>query len=176
MLTDLRLQEGLTRQELATKLGRSVNYIVKAEQLTFPTLPPAFIEYYKDQVPKDVLEDAYREAQRTTREHFLRDWRPIPAAALPVSLRRRWTYRHTPVGEEDLNYPTEYALSKGLCIPAATVYRAEKDGTINAAIKTALSDLVDYALSGRFQAEFGLDDEVYEEITTLVRMKQDLGG
>ena len=174
MLLDLRLSAGLTRAELAQRIGRSINYIVKAEQLTFPTLPPAFAEYYRNEVPKDVLEDAYRDAQRRTREQFLRDYRPL---AQRTSFRKRWAYRES--GKEDDEgylHPTEYALSKGLCIPAATVYRSEKDGTINQPIKAALSDLVDYALSGRFQADMGLDDEIYEEITTLVRLKQEMGA
>lgn len=174
MLQDLRLKEGLTRAELASITHRTINYIVKAEQLTFPTPPPSLIEFYSQRLDTDreILKDAYRDAQRTTREGFLRDYKPL---AHRSSFRRRWAYRLSG-SEEDLIHPTEYALSKGLCIPAATVYRSEKDGTVNQSIKDALSDLVNYALSGRFQADFALSEEVYDEITILVRMKQEMGA
>jgi hypothetical protein len=162
MFQDLRLHYGLTRSDLSALTGRSTNYLLKAESLTFPTPPVALLDLYtQDEEPKnwaglsevewepmdrDILISQYRDAQRSKREKWLSYYAPSPNPNRTFC--RQWVDRN----EYDIIYPTEYRISQGLCVPAPAVYRAEKFGHISQPIKTALSDLIDYAASGRMLA------------------------
>jgi len=47
MFRELREGLGLTRSDLAVLTGRGVNYLLKAEQLCFPTPPVCLLEFYR---------------------------------------------------------------------------------------------------------------------------------
>lgn len=177
MFRELREQYGLTRHQLADLTGRTTNYLLKAEQLTFPSAPVALLDLYtKPEEPKGwaglsevewepldryTLESAYRDAQRARREEWILHYAPMVSR---LSFCRQWVSIESSEDEFDVVYPTEYRVSQGLCIPAPAVYRAEKHGHISAPIKTALSDLVEYCVSGRALAV--LDPE-YAQRTTI---------
>jgi len=188
MFTDLRNELGLTRSQLSELTGRSQNYILKAESLTFPSPPVALVDFYcnpanltnlttanSNFTPQDpeVLKEEYRAAQRAKRERWLADWIPRPLDTKHFSLRRKWLARYE---LDDEVCPTEYRVSQGLCVPAAAVYRAEKDGFINTAIHTALSDLVDYCLSGRYFATHGIEDGDYSVVEGVLRIQKELSS
>lgn len=163
MFREIRENYGLTRQDLAALTGRTTNYLLKAEQLTFPSAPVALLDLYsKPEEPKTwpslsevewepidryTLESAYRDAQRHKREEWILHYAPYPERHL--SFCKQWVSIESSEDEFDMVYPTEYRVSQGLCVPAPAVYRAEKHGHISAPIKTALSDLVEYCVSGR---------------------------
>jgi transcriptional regulator with XRE-family HTH domain len=180
MLKELREQYGLSRPQLAELTGRSPNYLLKAESLTFPKAPVALVDFYcrptnqiiPDWEPQDkfILESAYRDAQRTRREEWLDDWIPRPAPTKFFSFRRKWLARYE---EEDEICPTEYRVSQGLCIPAAAVYRAEKTGWINDSLRTALSDLSDYVLSGRYTSKHGYQDS-FDVVAGVLRIRDEI--
>jgi hypothetical protein len=182
MLEDIRKSYGLTRQELADMTHRSVNYILKAEQATFPCAPIALTDFYAqpnydgavplripwEPMDRDVMQDAYRDFQRRHRIAWLQDWEPDDyTAGLPF--RRKWLKR-LPEWEGNLGsgaaalsgsfssrvkvYPSQYAISSGLCLPAAVIYRNEKDLTHAGSIVTCMEDLVEYVLSGQYRAEY----------------------
>lgn len=162
MFREIREGYGLTRSDLAALTHRSPNYLLKAEQLTFPSAPVALLDLYSNpQEPKDwpslsevewepldryTLESAYRDAQRHKREEWILHYAPMPSR---LSFCKQWVSIESHEDEFDMVYPTEYRVSQGLCVPAPAVYRAEKHGHISAPIKTALSDLVEYCVSGR---------------------------
>lgn len=83
MLEDLRYQVNppLTRQALATLINRSPNYVLKAEALTFPQIPPSLLEFYTGpplSYPKPLLISQYRDAQRLQRQRWLYKWQLAP--------------------------------------------------------------------------------------------------
>lgn len=92
MFKKLRIDAGLTRQELSDATGRSVNYLLKAEQLTFPTPPIALIEYWtrNSDLNRYVLEQAYYAAQRKHRREWLNSWIPRPGDISHFSFCRKW--------------------------------------------------------------------------------------
>lgn len=166
MLKDLRDQLELTRQELAEETGRSLNYILKAEQLTFPTAPVALTDYYahKLKLNPDVLRQAYRDAQRHTRESAFDYIRPRPLNTRNFTFCRKWYSVTTDSGLSEFQdvsesvSPSQYQVSKLLCVPASAVYHAEKTGHISEAIRTAISDLLDYAQSGRLYSALSYNE------------------
>jgi transcriptional regulator with XRE-family HTH domain len=180
MFLDLRNKYGLTRPQLAELTGRSPNYILKAESLTFPTPPVALLSFYctpNNTIPNwevqdpDLLATSYRDAQRVKREQWLSDWLPAPSYT-GRTFRYMWFSRWFP---DYPDYPTEYRISQGLCIPAAAVYRAERKKFINTSILTALSDLAEYCLSGRYIADHGHEDEdPYVVIEGVLQIKKEL--
>lgn len=189
MLDDIRKSYGLTRSEVAQITGRSVNYLLKAEQATFPSAPIALLDFYArphydgpyrltrawQPYDIDLLRSDYRAFQRRKRRQWLTTWEPKDyTAGLPFQLK--WSRRPNFDGaglpavgafqfqDRVFVYPSAYAISVGLCIPAAVVYRNEKNLTKAGAIVTAMEDLVEYVASGEYQAtEFGSDllDEIY---------------
>jgi hypothetical protein len=181
MFKDLRIQYGLTRSELSQVTGRSVNYLLKAESLTFPTAPVALLDFYCSPEPKvklpdweqhdrDLLTSAYRDAQRAHREKWLDHWVPRPLSTVGFTFCRKWLSRW----EEDWTTPTEYGVSQGLCIPAAAVYRSERDGTVSSVLRTALSDVADYCVSGRFAAKYGYSQDTNQIVDDVLRIQQEL--
>lgn len=164
MFRELRESYNLTRSQLAELTGRTTNYLLKAESLTFPTPPVALLDLYTGEEPRkwaalsevewepmdrDILISQYRDSQRVKREKWLDLMEPVPSH---LTFCRQWVYKLLD-DEEDIVSPTEYRVSQGLCIPAPAVYRAEKYGHVSQPIKTALADLVDYVTSGRYYAK-----------------------
>lgn len=64
-------------------------------------------------------------------------------------------------------FPTEYAISQGLCIPAAAVYNAEHKGLVSQSIRTALQDLVDYCESGEVLANTHLTEDQVTDVLAI---------
>ena len=200
MLEDIRKSYGLTRQELADLTNRSVNYILKAEQATFPSAPVALTDFYArpnydgavplrtpwEPMDVDVMRQAYRDYQRRHRIAWLQLWEPDSyTAGLPF--RRKWLKRQD-FGFDNLGtalsgtfssrvkvYPSQYALSAGLCLPAAVIYRNEKALDRAGSIVTCMEDLVEYVLSGQYRAEFlTFETQVLEE-TSILRIAKEEG-
>jgi transcriptional regulator with XRE-family HTH domain len=193
MLADLRKQARLTRQELADQTHRSVGYILKAEQATFPSPPIALVNYWvKQGHDKDVLLSAYRDKQRYTRRQWLETWAPKYYSSKGLPFRQKWIRRragavgffHSSTGFVDelgvevsgveVN-PTSYAVSVGLCIPAAVVYRNDKDLTKAGAIVTAMEDLCEYVLSGEYAAQEYGEEGLMATIDSVVRIAMEEG-
>ena len=155
MFKELRLEAGLTRGDLAEATGRSVNYLLKAEDLTFPSPPVALMEFWLKHdadLDKTILEESYYAAQRSHRLSWLDEWKPRPLNSSGFSFCRKWLS----TGTSGVTLcPSQYAVSKGLCVPASAVYFAEKhqDAPLAKTIIAAVDDLVNYVLSGEFHAK-----------------------
>jgi hypothetical protein len=198
MFEDIRKSYGLTRQELADLTHRSVNYILKAEQATFPSAPVALVDYYVQNhgYEKAVMVSAYRDEQRRRRRSWLEEFAPKGyTAGLPF--RKKWVKRMSQYGsavsDEGLFaeagavglfpsahgkidvFTTQYGISVGLCLPAAVIYRNEKDLTKAGAIATCMEDLCEYVLSGEYNAmNLGSDEQLAEE-TSILRIAKEEG-
>jgi len=149
MLKELRLRHELTQQEVADAIGRSPNFVLKAEQLTFPAAPPALVEYYSKldkSYTADYLRSWYTAEQTSTREAWLTDW--VPAHKPFEDLRTAWVNLDTGLA------PTEYRLSAGLCLPAAVVFQLGRSSSSSSStptvVLTAMDQLIDYVESGRY--------------------------
>lgn len=145
MLRDFREQLGLTRQEVEQLTGRSSNFIVKAEQYAFPTAPAALVEFYHKQLDMDreLIKDAYRQAQREQRCRAFDLLIPHPNPNSTYFITR-W------LSVKTLTTPTEYLVSKALCVPAAAVYYSTKNPTkpLPLTVQEALLELLDVIDSG----------------------------
>jgi len=190
MFEDLRLNQQLSRVELAARTGRSVGYILKAEQATFPTPPVALMNYWvQEGQTREVLEAAYYDTQRRRRESWLDNWQPLMGveASLWLPFRRKWVKRpgagavgslSSDVGLEGFNEPvfnpTAYGISVGLCLPAAVIYRNDKDLTKAGAISSAMGDLCEFVLSGRLVGETYFTQRADEE-ESIMRIAKEEG-
>lgn len=168
MFRELRLQHGLTQSEIATATHRSPNYILKAEDLTFPSPPPALLQFYRELDPAldlELLTDWYYDSQRATREKWLDHY--IPAPSRQKTFRTSWL-----MAVEDWIHPTQYRLSKGLCIPASVVYNMDKNPThpLPAAVEVVMDQLLAYTKSGRFSLH---EHFSFELVAHLERIKRD---
>jgi hypothetical protein len=198
MFKQLRLDLDLTQSDLALLTGRSRNYVVKAEQCTFPTPPVPLVEFYRtggilerkldrwkvsqfstgnhgalltlngelplnlggtspppvgllkvtewQGIPKEILEAAYYSEQQAIRVTWLRDWEPNILSAYGLPFNLQWVSKIATA----IVHPTEYRLSTGLCVPAAAVFKAVKDGVYAKSLKAALDDLIEYVDSGLY--------------------------
>jgi hypothetical protein len=192
MFEDIRKNHGLTRQELANQTNRSVGYILKAEQATFPSVPIALLQYWVNHgYDSDSLRSSYRDFQRRSREAWLSSWEPVPyTAGLPF--RHKWrkrsaayiTAQHTLFNEasavgfvnERVNvYSSQYGISVGLCLPAAVVYRNEHNLQRSGAIVTCMEDLCEYVMSGRYRADYLGEEDLMEEETSIMRIAKEEG-
>lgn len=168
MFRTLRLEYGLTQQQVADATHRTPNYILKAEDLTFPSPPPALVQFYAEidgAYDKELLTNWYYEAQQKRREQWLEDY--IPAPRLQQTFRDNWIK----VGVEDWEVPTQYRLSKGLCLQASVVYNMDKypHRKLPAAVGVALDQLISYTTSGRFTMH---ENFSYDLVGHLVRLKE----
>ena len=170
MFRELREDAGLTRADLSQITGRSVNYLLKAEDHTFPTPPVALINYWVQQgLDRHLLTMAYYDNQRRIRQQWLANYVPKPYPTAQVSFCRKW---HTPwKGYE----PTQYAVSKGLCVPASAVYHAErKPGKpLATALHRAVGDLITYCETGEFSAT-GISDNPDLVLKGLLRIRSEM--
>lgn len=195
MFETLRKQNGITRQDLAVATKRSVNYILKAEQATFPSAPVALVSYYAAQGhDPDVLRSAYWDYQKRKRRSWLTTWTPLDyTAGLPF--RQKWTKAeglketaqaqgwavgafHSQTGflEKLLVNPTQYAISVGLCLPAAVIYRNETHLKHSSVIKCVMEELVDYVSSGEAVFELDADLDLITLLDNLRRITKEEGG
>lgn len=182
MFKELRIDAGLTRGDLAAETGRSVNYLLKAEDLTFPTPPVALMEFWLKRdadLDRTILEEAYYSAQRVKRLSWLEDWRPRSTDTSALSFCRKWEPARedwTPHPVLGTVYPTQYAVSKGLCVPASAVYFAENNPSAPVAkvILKAVDDLVDYMRSGEFHAKRLYAVGTNEVMMDLLRLRSEL--
>lgn len=172
MLQELResITPPLTRSALAEHIHRSPNYVLKAESLTFPNVPPALLNFYTRELnyPPSLLVSQYRDAQRKRREHWLSYWRVMPAppvmeGAGSGSFTHAWQSQYPPY-----HSPTEYAISQGLCIPAAAVYNIQHRAKIASSILVALEDLREYCLDGRVFADTHLTADEVDQVLSLI--------
>jgi transcriptional regulator with XRE-family HTH domain len=218
MFKDLRLSLDLTQQDLADLTGRTRNYIIKAEQCTFPTPPVALIRVYEEGgtleqsnqqlaranhgtgsplvslgtlnlnsgsppvglltrpwrgIPKEILESAYYDEQRRIRREWLYRWHPRAIDTSNRSFKHKWVNVLNPA------IPlTEYEVSRGLAVPAAAVFKAEKDGVVSKAISDAVEYLIDYVSSGEYTGKYtgisnqGTINQVYDG---LLRIRREIG-
>lgn len=104
MFEDIRISYGLTRNQVAVATGRSINYLLKAEQCTFPSPPVALLAFYTNPQPpegvrlltpweafdRQTLCDAYFDSQRRKRQQWLDTWLPVPSSTNWVPLRHKW--------------------------------------------------------------------------------------
>jgi transcriptional regulator with XRE-family HTH domain len=148
----------LSQQDVADATGRTVNFVLKAEDLTFPTPPPAITEFYlkyKDElgVDRDIINSAYFAHQRTLRHAFLEDYWPVVESynTDPFIFRQAWI-NTTDGGEQHSLFPTQYRLSKGLCLPASVLYGMEvkPEGRTPAVVRTCMDQLILYVASGEY--------------------------
>ena len=149
MFRTLRAQHNLTQQEVADQTNLSPNYVLKAEQLTFPIPSPVLADFYLKLDPSldlDYLKSWYAQEQKAQREMWLSSWQP---ALDPGSFRKSWQDIYA---VPTVIPPTQYALSNGLCIPASVVYAMER-GARPHLVKQVLNQLIDFVESGRFEAE-----------------------
>lgn len=155
MLRELRDQAGLTRTELSDQTGRSVNFILKAEQLTFPVAPPSLVEYYAKHLglDRDTIKSAYRDAQRSQRERFYEHFLPRPLTTQHFTFCRKWYVTPLKGDMPDTVSPNQYQVSKVLCVPASAVYYAEKNGTYSQALIDAVGDLLSYCRNGNLYSD-----------------------
>lgn len=188
MFKELRLNEGLSRSDLSALTGRSVNYLLKAEDLTFPTPPIALVSFWLKRNPeleRYMLEDAYYAAQKDRRRSWLDYWEPRPADTKHFSFCRKWLRAEglsRPVGYEeeytevDRVSPTQYTVSHGLCVPASAVYFAEKypHKPLASSIIAAVDDLVDYVKSGEYHAKRLYAVGTNEVMANLLRLRSEL--
>jgi len=106
MFKDIRQGYGLTRNDVARLTRRSVNYVLKAEQATFPAPPIALLDFYARQegpeVPllldwepmdRDIMRDDYRNYQRRQRHAWLHTWEPVLGATVGYPFRFKWRKR-----------------------------------------------------------------------------------
>lgn len=175
MLLDLRNDLGLTRQELSDLTGRSLNYLLKAEQLSFPSAPAPLIDFYAKTLamPPDVIRSAYREAQFHQRMELFNHVVPRPLTTVNFSFCRKWlltselsaTSETSELGEAFQVSPSQYAMSKWLCVPASAVYFAEHNPhkPLAQSITDALSDVEKAFSDGRLYNNF----PTYEEALTV---------
>lgn len=176
MFRELRLQHGLTQSEVATLTHRTPNYILKAEDLTFPSPPPALLQFYRELDPAltvDLLTDWYYSAQRTVRERWLEHY--VPAPTRQATFRTSWLRAGGLGAEQDWEVPTQYRLSKGLCIPASVVYNMDKHPTrpLPTAVGVVMDQLIAYTSSGRFALH---ENYHLDLVTYLIRLKEGFGG
>lgn len=193
MLQELREQlvPPLTRSALAELLNRSPNYVLKAESLTFPSVPPSLLDFYTTRLeyPRTLLVSQYRDAQRHRRRNWLNYWEPVVIAnttqpdnpqaqnirlsevgetlngwPLYLSFTRCWTSQFP---NSPYEFPTEYAVSQGLCIPAAAVYKLEKTNRTPSSVRPALHDLIRYCESGEVLANTHLTPDQVEDVLAL---------
>jgi hypothetical protein len=179
MLRNLRDQLDLTRQDVSRETGRSVNFILKAEQLTFPVAPPALTAYYAKhlEMDPDIIREAYRDAQRDQREKFHHHIIPRPSDTQHFSFCRKWlSVYQDPESPADLISPNQYQVSKLLCVPASAVYYAEKNHTYSAAIYDALSDLLAYCRNGNFYADYYDYSQAQEVHNGIERIWREING
>jgi hypothetical protein len=152
---DYRHTLNLSQQDVADAIGRTVNFVLKAEDLTFPTPPPAITEFYlkyKDElgIDRDIINAAYFAHQRTLRHAFLEDYTPVvePTNLDPFIFREAWFT----LDDESHLHPTQYRLSKGLCLPASVLYGMEvkPEGRTPAVVRTCMDQLILYVASGEY--------------------------
>ena len=177
MFRTLREQYGLTQHDIALQTGRTPNYILKAENETFPSPSPALMQFFLDLDPdldRRFLTDWYHASQLKTRHKWLETWTPSDLAH-PI-FRLNWVTlnagRMNPMNptQNPMN-PTQYALSQGLCIPAAVVYKMENGGLIPSAVGAILDTLVSYTSSGEYDT--GSEDTAYDVTDRLLRIRED---
>jgi hypothetical protein len=199
MLEDIRKSYGLTRNEVALLTGRSINYVLKAEQATFPSAPIALLAFYASPrytgsfrlsqpwEPHDMelMRSDYRAFQRRKRRSWLETYEPLPYTG-GLTFRHKWRRRTSEtdaawaVGAFDFQdrvnvYSSAYGLSVGLCLPAAVVYRNDKDLTKAGAIVTAMEDLVEYVTSGEYVAANYGNPDCLEEVDGVIRIAKEEG-
>lgn len=192
MFKDIRLQHSLTREQLAERINRSVNYVLKAEQLT-PTSPPtALVEFWSQQgYDRNLLKAEYRQQQRLNRQRWLDYWVPAnePDIRPGISFRRMWHHSHMEAQEQPLSgsdefsigfqvgfqvgfqrLPTQYELSLGLCLPPAAINRNERNpNKVPSIMLVALDDLMAYIETGRIIAEHAEPDLDFIELHSRLR-------
>ena len=214
MLQTLREELGMSRPELAAAIGRSTNYVVKAEQATFPTPPTALVDYLakrmaaKHVLPdpttttlitgsaipapvgstdiqywQDLIKSGYREFQALKRQHWIANWVPRPYDTYNFSFCRKWIISN-PLDTIDMSAldisPNEYTVSKGLCVPAAVVFRAEKYGVIGNALVEAVEEVAAYLSTGKgvelqsykFGESYDITNGVYRILGELQRKQE----
>jgi transcriptional regulator with XRE-family HTH domain len=213
MFRDLRLSLGITQQELADITGRTRNYIIKAEQCTFPSPPVALVNFYQtggtlerlstanlkalssgggstglitlagavgvldlkgelfEGIPKEILEAAYYAEQTRIRKTWLFKWIPRPTDTLYFTFKRKWVSGIS----YDILGPTEYEVSRGLCLPAASVFKAERDHVYAQVIRTTIDQLIEYVDSGEYEGESWLNSRHGDVASGLRRIRRELG-
>lgn len=179
MFRTLRLKYDLSQAEIAERTHRTPNYILKAEQLVFPTPPPALIDFFVKLEPEayneELLTEWYYTEQHKQREKWLSHYRPRPLDTRGFSFRRKWLSVSGSADDQDFVSPTEYAVSKGLCIPASAVYLIERKGTVPSIFVDVMDYLIAYVTSGRYTADTYYDDgEVNNLATGLIRIRKEL--
>lgn len=128
MFYDLRINQQLTRSELATILKKTPNYILKAEQLCFPEAPPSLVNYYSKQTGTnpDILKSHYLQAQHLKRVEAVLD--------LPQEVQE---------GQTPINYQfTDYQISKLFCIPASHIHTYRNTGRLSKYLLSVGDELV----------------------------------
>jgi transcriptional regulator with XRE-family HTH domain len=183
MLQKLREDHHLSRQALAQTLGLSPGYVLKAEQCVFPSPPAPLIEYWhtKEHLDRDFLKQAYYDQQARKRRDWLNSWVPdqsnIRLTLMEPRDQRLSGFCSLWVNKFSSNYhPSQYAVSSGLCVPASAVYFAEKHPSkpIASSIIAAVDDLIQYARSGEWHAQFSMDDsdDIDNHINNLINLKE----
>ena len=61
MFRTLRLKYDLSQAEIAERTHRTPNYILKAEQLVFPSPPPALVQFFVSLEPETYNEELLTE-------------------------------------------------------------------------------------------------------------------
>jgi len=150
MFRTLRENAGLTQSQVAEAIGRSPNYVLKAEDLTFPAPPASLVEFYSNQLDKETIKSWYRESQRTQRYMWLETHEPVILGA--TNFRTAW--RSTTTGA----FPTQYGLSKGLCLPASIVYSMEAKPSAPAVVVECMDQLLSFVESGEFNQQVNFDE------------------
>ncbi len=209
MFRELREQAGLTRVQLAARTNRTVNYLLKAEQLTFPSPPVALMDYYIRQgYNRTFLSDWYYSDQRAQRILWLTSYLPYvhnqqqqqqqqqQHNTKQQSFRFMWVnplaldplVTGPPVGALQVRlgvipnfsdikvYPTEYELSRGLCIPASSIYYLLKHpekkaaGSIIAALNDLKEHLEQYGTS-QYDHDYDLPEDynMYEQLLAVIK-------
>lgn len=124
MLKELRLEQGLTREELASRIRKTPNYILKAEQLTYPDPPPALLNYYaKTNLSGHTLETLksyYYQSQHQRRIDNIQNNKP-----------------------NQNQTATDYALSETLCVPASHIHYFRKTGKLSKYLIKVINELLD---------------------------------
>lgn len=194
-LIDLRKSLLLSRQQVADSINRSPNFILKAEQATFPTPPPALLNFYKHRLGASVDLDlevaSYYQTQHSRRKAWLSQWQPVQQQQA-LNFRRCWVplpsgLPLSEVGEsvdgpswvfeglveaEPPEPPTQYALSQGLCLPAAVVYRLETNNQLgpHSPVLTVSQQLVAYVESGEYYATEGYSEATQQVASNLLAL------
>ena len=107
--------------------------------------------YVKRGHNRQILASAYRADQRSQRIAWANLY--YPETPNPYLTFKGCWYRSIDAdadadADEQKQYPSEYALSQGLCIPASAVFRAQRDWYLSDSIITAFNDIEDAVLSG----------------------------